>query len=444
MPHSEHSEDDTIAIVGGGIGGLCTAIGLHTHDIPITIYEAAAEFSEIGAGVSLGPNASKAMKLLHPAVWKGYEKVRTNNVWPSHQKLWFTFRQGDAGSEYPEGKKIFEMACPTGQTSVHRASFLNELIALIPDGISHFGKRLVNITESPSNVVLHFADGTSARHSAVICCDGIKSTARPIVLGQDHPAAYPVFTGKYAYRGLIPMSLAIESIGPELAQNSQQYLGHGGHILTFPIENGKTLNCVAFSTAADPTQPRQDSSTKQHQKASKPNWITPTNHATLLSEFSSKTWSSIPLTLLSLMSIREKWSLYDHPPAPSYTSQNGLICLLGDAAHASTPHNGAGAGMAIEDALVISKLLGAVVTLNGERIRKAFRVYQEVRIKRTQKQVRTAREFGLVYDFQDPWAGDDLGRVQEKLERSKKWLWNYDIEKEEIERGIRRLGEVHG
>jgi len=62
------------------------------------------------------------------------------------------------------------------------------------------------------------------------------------VLGDDSPVVDPEFTGKYAYRGLIPMDDAAKLMGDDLARNSQMYLGKGGHILTFPIENGKTLN----------------------------------------------------------------------------------------------------------------------------------------------------------------------------------------------------------
>lgn len=116
---------------------------------------------------------------------------------------------------------------------MHRAHFLDELVKLVPDKVAHFGKRLEDIEDLGDHVVLKFHDGTAAKHSAVIGCDGVKSRTRQLVLGQHHPATAPTFSGKYAYRGLIPMDDASELLGDELARNAQMYLGHGGHILTF-------------------------------------------------------------------------------------------------------------------------------------------------------------------------------------------------------------------
>lgn len=437
--HPDPSRDYTIGIVGGGIGGLCTAIGLVKHGISVSIYEAASAFAEIGAGVSLGPNAKNAMTLLDPDIFRGFEKVRTNNGWPDRQKFWFSFRQGDDPA-HEFGKRFLDMYCPTGQSSVHRARFLDELAALIPQEVAHFGKRLTDIKESPTSVQLHFEDGTTATHSAVICCDGIKSIARPIVLGANHPASYPVYSGKYVYRGLIPMSEAIPVLGEELAVNSQNYLGHGSHILTFPIEHGKTLNVVACSTSKDvsPNAPNNNEPVWEGP------WIRPMDRAAMFSDFQN--WSAAPLKILSMMKNSDVWALFDQPDAPTYTSRApnddnkyGRIALLGDSAHASTPHNGNGAAMAIEDALILTHVLQFVHS--QEDLSLAFQVYEEMRIPRTQKQVRTAREAGLLYEFEDCWAGDDLVKVKEKLERSKLWLWEYDLVEacEEAEKRLREL-----
>lgn len=133
----------TLAIVGGGIGGLSTAIGLLHQSIPVTIYESAAAFAEIGAGVSLGPNAAQAMKLIDPRMYTGFQKCGTNNAWPDRQNFWFSFRRGDAeGAKVGSvGTRFHDLWCSTGQTSVHRARFLDELIALVPKEVARFGKR---------------------------------------------------------------------------------------------------------------------------------------------------------------------------------------------------------------------------------------------------------------------------------------------------------------
>lgn len=140
---SQATKPFSIAIVGGGIGGLSTAIGLIHQNIPVTIFESAPVFAEIGAGVSLGPNAAQAMKLIDPRMYTGFMKCGTNSAWPDRQNFWFTFRRGDGeaamvGDELP---RFYDLWCSTGQTSVHRARFLDELIALVPKEIAQFGKR---------------------------------------------------------------------------------------------------------------------------------------------------------------------------------------------------------------------------------------------------------------------------------------------------------------
>lgn len=251
--HDPASKSISLAIVGGGISGLVLAIALQRKNIPFTLYEAASKFGEIGAGVSFGPNASRAMSLIDPAIRTGFENVATFNQWDSKSKSWFDFRVGDARwKEKHSAEQIEALAsdgwfcqldCGVGQSSVHRAHFLDEMVKILEGDVARFGKRLVNLEHlDDGDVKLSFQDGTEATHSAVIGCDGIKSKTREIVLGKGDPAVQPVYSGKYAYRGLIPMDKAAELLGDELARNSQMYFGYHGHVLTFAIEKGKTMN----------------------------------------------------------------------------------------------------------------------------------------------------------------------------------------------------------
>jgi salicylate hydroxylase len=245
-----------IAIVGGGISGLTLAIALLQHNIPLTIYESASRFGEIGAGVAFGPNAALAMKLISPKIHDAFEKCKTTNQWPSKSGSWFTARVGDARKADKDGyvrggKKVgdalfdIEFGSDRGRGGVYRAHFLDQLVKEIPEGVAQFGKKLVNmglVEDGSGDVECHFADGTKARHNAVIGCDGIKSMTREWLLGKDDPASKAVFSGKYAYRGLIPMDDAVDLLGEEVARNSQMFLGYHGHLLTFPIEKGRTMN----------------------------------------------------------------------------------------------------------------------------------------------------------------------------------------------------------
>lgn len=214
MPPPKNFE---IAIVGGGIAGITLAIALHSRNIPVRIYEQAAAFGEIGAGVSFSPNAVQAMRICDEGVYNAFEKVCTKNVWPSKEKVWFDYIDG-----YHDVDEIaFSISNSLGQRGVHRARFLEEMVQLVPENIAYFGKRLRWLEEnSNGKVVMNFEDGTSAEADAVIGCDGIKSRVRQSLFGADHPCAKPSYTNKYAYRGLVPMEDAVATIGKEWAENA--------------------------------------------------------------------------------------------------------------------------------------------------------------------------------------------------------------------------------
>jgi salicylate hydroxylase len=248
MPHPDFSREPTksfnVGVVGGGISGLILALSLLSNGVPVTLYEAASKFGEIGAGVSFGPNATRAMKLISPRIYEAFEARASRNQSAEKAGVWFDFRYGeDCGGKRPVGEKITTVICEGGQASVHRAHFLDELVKLLPDGVARFGLRATSfVDEGENGVVLYFSNGERVRHDAIVGCDGIKSKIRPCLLGDEHPAARAVYSGKYAYRGLIPMADAKALVGEELAQNAQMYLGRHGHILTFAIEKGKTMN----------------------------------------------------------------------------------------------------------------------------------------------------------------------------------------------------------
>ncbi|KAI3326404.1 mannitol 1-phosphate dehydrogenase 2 [Xylariaceae sp. AK1471] len=422
-----------LAIVGGGITGLSLAITLLQHDVPITVYESAAQFGEIGAGVGFGPNAVKAMNLISPQMKEAYHRCRTQQ-WESKQSVWFAVRVGDrrkAGDDetfayngkqgFKIGDELFEVNYPNleeigGVGGVHRAHFLDQLVQLIPKSVARFGKRLVNTTKATDgsdDVVLHFADGTTAQHTAVLGCDGIKSQTRKLLLGSDEWNA--VFSEKCAYRGLVPMTKAIELLGEEEAMNSQIYFGYHGHILTFPIEKGKTMNVVAFASRKSWTTPE---------------WVRRVSKEELMADFG--TWGPTATAIVSAMERQDVWALFDHPPAPTYYGTQPRICLVGDAAHASTPHQGSGAGMGIEDAYILGNLIGEAKS--AEDLDKVFKAYDEIRRPRTQKLVTTSREAGTLWDFELEDHGDSIEAVERNMKTRMGWIWNVDL-RADLEKG---------
>ena len=305
------------------------------------------------------------------------------------------------------------MAPGIGHSSVHRAHFLDELVKLIPEGRATFGKKVEDVVElgEGQGVRLQFADGTMATASVVVGTDGIKSQIRPIVIGKEHPAAKAGFTGKYAYRGLIPMGKAAGLLGDERARNSQMYLGQNGHILTFPIEKRKTMNVVAFRT--EPTG-----------KWTNEQWVLPMDRSKMEDDF--RDWGTDPKSILSLMEKPNLWALFDHPPAPTY--YKGRICLSGDSAHASTPHQGAGAGVALEDAYILSNVLHRVKQGTDEEIAAAFDAYDAMRREHSQKLVTTSRAVSEIYEFQS--MGNKKEDIAGTLSGWYNWIWNHDLEKD--------------
>jgi salicylate hydroxylase len=218
----------SVAIVGGGISGVCLAVALIQRGLNVQIYEQAHKYGEIGAGVAFAPNSIRSMQACSPDIYHAFEKVATRNQTKEKQNVWFDFKDGYSDAEIGSEKILFTLKNDTGSNCVHRAHFLDEMVKLVPEGITHFHKHLDTIEqgEEGEQLTLKFHDGTTAKADAVIGCDGIKSRVRAWMLGEDHPATPPVYTHKYAYRGLIPMAKAIEALGEDNAVNAKFYVNH--------------------------------------------------------------------------------------------------------------------------------------------------------------------------------------------------------------------------
>ncbi|OJD32019.1 mannitol 1-phosphate dehydrogenase protein [Diplodia corticola] len=420
----------TVAIVGGGLGGVVLAIGLLAQRVPVHIYEAAKGFGEIGAGVAFGPNSVLSLGLVSPALLQAYAKHATCNAAASLQSTFVSVRYGmqsptareavDGGEPGEPGEWCFDVKThgrgptPTGfpaRCCVHRAKFLEEIIQLVPEGTASFGKSLANIDELTAEgggVHLHFSDGTSATASAVVGCDGIKSKARSFVHGPD---AQPVFTGDYAYRAMVPSDAFEKAMGPELTFNGQLYVGHGGYIITYPVEHGRLINVVASRC--------KPGSTWGHGS-----WLLPSTEEEIRSEL--RGWHPRLVGLLSAYSAKEKWALFDYPHQKQYC--RGPVCLLGDAAHAAAPHLGAGAGQAMEDAYVLSRLLGKAE--KADDLPSVFQAYDAVRRPRTQQIVQWSRLSGRALAFLEEGVGDDCARIEDVSNQRFRAVWDEDVERE--------------
>ncbi|KIW30958.1 uncharacterized protein PV07_02646 [Cladophialophora immunda] len=415
-----------IAIIGGGIGGLSLLLGILRHcdrrAIEPHLYEAAHAFSEIGAGVGFLPNAVRAMRVIDPRIYESYSRIADTappvKVNGREMSVFSSVYMGMDGKGGTNTAKALEEICTIHNDNrfrnIHRAVFLDAMVNLLPGGFQgglvSFNKRCTDVQEDGERVNVHFADGTSQTFDAVVGCDGVKSRVRNILHGEQEKYE-PQFTGKYAYRGLIPIHDAINALGEEMAMTQALLFGYGGHLVTFPIDQGKTLNVVAFRGASEWNHGT--------------NWVVPATVQDALEDF--KEWSEPVKKLLSLLKRPDKWGLFDLPPAKSFV-KGGKISLLGDCAHASTPHLGAGAGMAIEDAAVLSRLLGEIKRPEAIQLVKAFAAYDVARRGRDQQLVTASRDAGVLYEFERPGVEDDIEQIRHILRNQWDWVWNLDIE----------------
>ncbi|KAJ9133367.1 FAD/NAD(P)-binding domain-containing protein [Pleurostoma richardsiae] len=415
----------TIAIVGGGITGVTLAISLCKRGIPCNIYEQAAAFGEIGAGVGLHPNAVRSLRIGDERMVAAFDKVATHNAWESKRDVWFDFFDGTADVPAAELKPLFTVGGLQkggGHGGVHRARFLDELVKLVPDGIAHFDKRLDSVVddrEKSGKMILTLCDGTSAEADAVLGCDGIKSRTREVMVGKDSPQAKCRYSHKYAWRGLIPIEDAINALGPEKGQNTGLWMGPDHHVLTFPVNHGKTLNLVAFVT--DPGEWPSDT-----------NLTLPSSREEALEDF--KGFGPSVLNLIKLTGENsDRWGLFDLAEHPLSTFYKGGICLVGDAAHASTPHHGAGAGLCLEDVAVMASLLGDERVQSAQDLEAVFAAFDANRRERDQWLVQSSRRAADIYEWRSTDIGKDFDLMRQDIIGRQGTLWNIDLDREILE-----------
>ncbi|CAE6435092.1 unnamed protein product [Rhizoctonia solani] len=417
-------KDFEVSIIGGGIGGLSAAIGLSRAGIPVQVFEATRQFSEIGAGVSFGKNARNALAKL------GLQKEFEEQATTISSGIWFEWRNGQ-----DQDQKLIATTYshPVGNSSVHRAQFLDAMVKHIPESISHFGKRLSSIEKlvrsGGKNLRLHFEDGSSHDTDLVIGYDGIHSKVREHLEGvkrianTESGASKLQWSGSWAWRGMIPTDKFLEGVptkmGEHYSKTPQMFLGKDRHILIFPINNFRTINVVAFATDRSqwPERPKL--------KEGEP-WTQLSTKEEMVSQFPG--WADDIVNILKCIEEPSKWALHELNPALD-TFVDGAICIAGDAAHAGTPHQGALAGQAIEDALFLTWLLSQP-SVKRANLTDALQVYDSVRRPRANKIVETSLEAGEIYEFALDRTGSDFGKLQHELESRYEWIWEHDHEED--------------
>jgi salicylate hydroxylase len=341
-----------IGIVGAGVGGLTAAIALQKQGHRVTVYEQSAKFSHVGADINLTPNVVRALDGV--GVGAG---IRRTGARPTFR----ISRDWDTGletSRLPMGDTA-EQLYGAPQLTIHRADIIAALAEAFPLENIRFSKRLKTVSESAQGVTLEFEDGTQDTADLVVGADGIHSRVRAALFGEE----YPRFTGVVSFRAVVPTE-RVKNV-PEI-EAFTKWWGPNPHsqIVTFPLNCGK--DTFIFATTG------QDSWTEE-------SWTSPGDVNELRSFY--KDFHPDARALLDACDSVLKSALYEREPLAQWS--RGAITLLGDACHPMLPFMAQGAGMAIEDAVVLGRCMGGVA--DRTQIAHALATYAAARQERTAK-----------------------------------------------------------
>ena len=380
------SEQLRIAIIGGGIGGLTAALALRARGLKVTVFEQASVLREIGAGVSIQPNA--ALLLQRIGLTDGIKKI------------------GSAITGFLLRTSLGEVINTSARTwtgvqgyNVHRAEFLKLLIDVQLKGTLHFDHRLSAAMQTNGHVQLTFSNGKTVDADIVIGADGIHSALRRESGLKTHPSS----EGIMAYRGLIPTERL--SWAKDIGGGMSMWIGKGRSFLCYPVSGGRLMNMVAFV----PTNLDAEES-----------WTAPGDLKALGAEYAG--WHDPVLETIGALDQTFRWGIYDRAPLPYWST--GRMTLLGDAAHPMVPHIGQGAAQAIEDGFTLAVLLEGA---KWKDFPKRLEAYEKLRIERTSRIQALAREAGRFFRAEYENASE-RDRLMGKWMSATGWIRGHDAE----------------
>ncbi len=327
-----------ILIAGAGLGGLAAAVALLQEGFEVALFEKSDELREVGAGLSVWPNATRVLKrlgLLEDALRRS-------------QVLKCLRLQTWRGQLLSEVSVVGE--CDISAICIHRADLLAILKQQVPPECVHLGEQLVGFEQDEEGVVASFSSGRIAEGDALVGADGTHSTVRVFLLGESKP----VYRGYQAWRGVAqclpttyPPTTAVES------------WGHGKRFGIESMGRGRTF---WYATVNSPQGVHGDPAEwKDEVRELFKGWVRPIPEVIESTE---------PEAIL-------KHEMEDRPPVRHWG--RGRVTLLGDAAHLTTPNLGQGACMALEDALVLAQCLAQ----DDQETSAKLRPYESLRYART-------------------------------------------------------------
>lgn len=382
-----------VLIVGGGLGGLSTALALAQKGLKIKVIEQAKEISPIGYGIQLGPNVFHVFDRLGVS-----EAVLKASVLP----LSLVMPDADSGqilAQVPLRTPEFQERYGYHYVVIHRADLHNILLdaCMKTEGIELVVNATVVDYEDCDSVHVRCEDGRVFEGAALIAADGIKSRLRTQLAGPSEPRP----NGYVAHRTILPMSDVPKDLPHQ--HDVVCWAGPGYHIVHYALRNRTIFNIVAVFR--DPSNGFPD----EHP-----------NYEADIAKVYANAHPSLK-KVLSLMDLSRRWALADCDPIRTWAK--GRVVLLGDAAHPTLQSYAQGAGMAIEDAGVLVELLET----HSFDYETAFREFNRRRLLRTARIQLGSRQLWEFYHV-DGIARD--ARNDELIERSVgsyydclDWIW---------------------
>lgn len=347
-------------IIGGGIGGLTTAITLRQQGLDYQIFEAAPELQPVGAGIWMAPNALQVLARLGVA-----DAVKKNGCILREARI--TDQRGRLLSAMDGSRTEVRYGQPL--CAIHRGRLQQVLLNALDANHIQLGKRVQSITQNDRAVDVQFADGTTASGDVLIGADGIHSAVRQSLFG---PAPLR-YSGQTCWRGVAHMELPAElrACGHELWGVRAGLRFGFSHIHATEVY-------WYLSVAARPADPTLNNSKAQLKQLA----------------------GAFPEVVHAILDATDesgilRTDLFDLKPIASWTE--GRVALLGDAAHAMTPNLGQGGSQAIEDAWVLAGALAGEADLPT-----AFQVYQAKRMPKARRIVRTSFRIGQLSNLGGP------------------------------------------
>ncbi len=329
-----------ILISGGGIGGIAAALAASRAGCDVRLFERTPAFSEVGAGIQLGPNVTR---VLHG--WDLADALAAVAAWPERLQVRSAVSSHLLGELRLGADMLARYGAP--YLTLHRAdlqALLFNALGQYHDAKWHLNRAVTAFSQTPQSVTVQIEGGTdvegrNVEGDVLVASDGLWSCVRQQLLGDGPPRA----TGHLAYRGLVLQQDLPENLR---SQNVTAWLGPNLHVVQYPVRGGEWLNVVAIvqGSLAD------DFENWEH----KPDG---TANAAALLKTTAGSCSALQ-NLLAAVHDWRLWALHDRPPMQGALQHAlGRVALLGDAAHPMRPYLAQGAGMAIEDAAELGYVL---------------------------------------------------------------------------------------